>query len=353
MSKGPFILRLGGAVHLPIAPWSAGLMLVLAALLASAAFMALQLGSTMVPTAAFIRWLTPLLSGDGETAAIMLLRWPRVVVAMLGGAMIATSGYILQVVSRNGLADPGLLGISQGTMAAVVLGAALFGIPQEWLAVTGLLGGLAAAAIVLTLAQRLSASNGLVLIGLAVGIVLGALIEIVMIQGGIMQFARWLAWSHGSLTAASAANAGILALWAAVLLPVSLLAGRQMAPLLLGHEQAAGIGASPRALAPLLTLLAAALVAPVVAIVGPISFLGLIAAHVARRLVGERPGEVLPVAMLCGALILLLADTAGRTLFLPVIVPAGILVSLAGVLTFLVAARLSRRRNQAISGVSP
>lgn len=337
-----FVLRLGRPVHLPIAFRTAVVVVGLGSALLVLTLASLKLGSTPISLRELFLWLLSYESKNNDTAAIMELRWPRIAAAILGGAMVATSGYLLQLVSRNGLADPGLLGISQGTMAAVVLGAMIFGIPAEWLAVTGLAGGMATAVIVLSLAQKLASGTGLILLGLAVGIVLGAIIEIVMIQGGILQFSRWLSWSHGSLTAVSAASAATLFRWAVVLLAVSLLAGHRATPLLLGAEQAMGIGAAPRLLAPALTFLAAALVAPVVAAIGPISFLGLICAHLARRLVGERPGAVIPVTMLCGALTLLAADTAGRTLFGAVIIPAGILVSVAGVLAFLTVARLSR-----------
>jgi iron complex transport system permease protein len=335
-------LRLGRTIHLPIGLRETVVLSGLTLLLLFGTLYALQLGSSTLATADVIRGLIPWQDADADTSAIMLLRWPRIAVAILAGAMMAASGYLLQVVARNGLADPGLLGISQGSMAMVVIGAAVFGLPPTALAWLGLAGGFATALFVMMLAYRLPSPTGLILVGLAVGIVLGAAIEIVMVRGGILQFARWLAWSHGSLTSVSASNAGMVATWAAVLLPLSLMASGQMMPLLLGHEQAAGIGASPRRLSLMLTMIATALVAPIVAVVGPISFLGLIAGHIARSLVGERPGAVMPVAMLCGALILLCADTAGRTLFLPVIVPAGILVSIAGVLAFLFAARLSR-----------
>ncbi|TWF59066.1 FecCD family ABC transporter permease [Neorhizobium alkalisoli] len=338
------LIRSGRHVHIPIALRPAAILLVLLSLLIILAFAALDLGSTPLPAGELLRWLAPFIDATRETDAVLLLRWPRVAVAILGGAMIAASGHLLQIVSRNGLADPGLLGISQGTMAAVVLGAAVLGIPPQWLAPAGLVGGLATAILVLSLAYRLASTTGLILVGLAVSIVLGALIEIVMVQGGMAQFARWLAWSHGSLTAVSAENARMVAIWALPLIVLTLLVARSATPLLLGREQAAAIGAAPQKLALLLTLLSAALVAPIVAVVGPISFLGLIAAHVARKLVGERPQEALPVSMACGALLLLVADTAGRTLFLPLVVPAGILVSVAGVATFLIAARFTSSR---------
>jgi iron complex transport system permease protein len=340
--RNSFVIRYGEHIHWPVALRPAMILLALLALLLAIALLALNVGSTPVSTAELLRWLLPFFDADGETGSIMLLRWPRIVAAILGGAMIAASGHLLQIVSRNGLADPGLIGISQGTMAAVVLGSALFGLPAQWLAPAGLIGGLLTAILVLSLAYRLASATGLILVGLAVSIVLGAVIEIVMVEGGILQFARWLSWSHGSLTVVSAENARMIAAWALPLIPLTLAMARMTTPLLLGHEQAAAIGASAQRLSMLLTLLAAALVAPVVAVIGPIAFLGLIAAHVGRRMVGERPQEAIPVSMACGALILLSADTAGRTLFLPLVVPAGILVSLTGVAAFLVVARLAR-----------
>lgn len=337
------VLRAGRFVHLPLSRRFSIAVLALMMLLAASVLISLRLGTTPIPNSQILSWLfSALPQSDSDTPAIMLLRWPRIVAAVLGGAMISASGYLLQVVSRNGLADPGLLGISQGTMAAVVIGAVVFQVPPAWLSFIGLSGGLITGGIVLFFACRISSTNGLVLIGLAIGIVLGAFIEIIMIQGGILQFARWMTWSHGSLTAVSADNVRTIFLWAIVLLPTTIGMSRYMMPLLLGGEQAASLGANPKYLLPLLTMLSAALVAPVVATIGPISFLGLIGAHVARRVVGERHGEVLPIAMLTGACILLWADTIGRTLFLPVIVPAGIVVSLAGVLVFLIASRLSR-----------
>lgn len=344
MMRREITLKFGRAIHLPVRLRPAAIIGTLLVLLFATSLAALRFGSTPISTTDIIHWLLSVEAADAEITSIMDLRWPRITAALLGGAMVAASGYLLQVVARNGLADPGLLGISQGSMAAIVIGVAVFGLAPSVLVWLGLAGGFATAILVMTLAYRLASSTGLILVGLAVGIVLSAAIEIVMVQGGILQFARWLSWSHGSLTAVSAGNAGMLAVWSAVLVPVSLIASGKVMPLLLGHEQAAGIGASPRKLSLVLTLLAAALVAPVVAVIGPISFLGLIAAHIARRLLGERPGEVMPATMLIGALILLSADTAGRTLFSPVIIPAGILISIAGVVIFLAAARLSRSR---------
>ncbi|WP_437614934.1 FecCD family ABC transporter permease [Erwinia sp. V71] len=307
---------------------------------------ALWLGTSEVTPAAFLRWLlSPVTVADAETSAIMQLRLPRVAVALLGGAMIAASGYLLQVVADNGLADPGLLGISQGTSVAVLLTSMLTGLADHWLALAGLAGGLSTGTLVIALAFRFRSNWGLILIGLGVSVSLSAMVELIMASGGIVQFSRYISWAHGSLTAVSMEDVWLLIRWALVLFLLLLLTPRLLAPLRLSSDQASALGARPQLSRPLLILLASALVAPVVAVAGPMAFVGLIASHLARRLVSDRPGELLPVAMLTGALLMLCADMAGRTLFLPVIMPAGLLVSLCGIPAFLLIARLTRRKS--------
>jgi len=341
-------LSFRGFLHLQCTRRFAVCTLMLLALMAASAVLALGFGSTAVSILQIGGWILGT-GSDADTQAIMQLRWPRIAAAMLGGGMVAASGHLLQVVSRNGLADPGLLGISQGTIAAVIFGAAVLHLSPGWLSVAGLAGGMLTATFVLVLSWRLISSNGLILVGIAVSILLGSLTEIIMIQGNMMQFSRWLTWSHGSLTAVSAEDVTIMAVWAGLLLPLMAVSSRAMAPLLLGHDQAAALGVAPGKMLAIYTLLAAALVAPVVSVAGPIAFLGLISAHLARRLVGDRPGEVLITAMLVGACMLLWSDTAGRILFLPVTVPAGIIISVIGVGTFLLAAWVNGAKDNARS----
>ena len=306
---------------------------------------ALWLGTSEVTPGDFLRWLlSPVTHADAETTAIMQLRLPRVAIAVLGGAMIAASGYLLQVVADNGLADPGLLGISQGTSMAVLLASMLTGLADHWLVLTGLAGGLGTGAVVITLAFRFRSNWGLILIGLGVSVTLSAAVELIMASGGIVQFSRYISWAHGSLTAVAMEDVTLLAKWALGLFLLLPLTPRLLAPLRLSSDQASALGARPHLSRPLLILLASALVAPVIAVAGPMAFVGLISAHLARRLVSDRPGELLPIAMLTGALLMLCADMAGRTLFLPVIMPAGLLVSLCGIPAFLLVARLTRRR---------
>ncbi|MBE3637195.1 FecCD family ABC transporter permease [Mangrovicoccus algicola] len=304
---------------------------------------ALGQGLTEASAAERLDALWPGASADPVAARLEALRLPRIGAALLAGAMISASGLLLQVVARNGLADPGLLGVSQGGVLAILAGAALFDLPRAALVPAGLFGAMATAAAVLLAARRSLAGGGLILVGIAVNLLLGSVTELIMTSGGMAQYARLAVWSRGSLAGVSAADLALLAAWAAVLLPLALLSGRWLDPLLLGDDTARSLGIETRLLLPVLVLLAAALAAPVVAVCGPVSFLGLIAGHVARRLTGGRMTVVLPGAMLTGSCVLLAADTAGRSLMPPVAVPAGIATSVGGFLVFVFAARLSQR----------
>ncbi len=320
------------------------IVLVVALLVTS--FIGIQIGSSSIPAAdlwAALSQPEDLFSDSASTA--YHFRIPRIVGGIFCGMLMAGAGYLLQIVSRNGLADAGVLGISEGAVASVVVAILIFGVvPREWLSLISIVGAFSTALLVLALGRRLMTSGGIILIGIAINIVLGAVVEVIVISGGIDQFASMLVWSRGTLATVARGDMDFL-IWAGLpLIAVLVLSARQLAPFALGDEQARAMGHNTRLLTPYFMLLAAALLAPVVATAGPISFLGLMSSYFARRFVGDRPAEVLITALLTGALLFLLADTIGRSLFYPAIIPAGILVSVVGVPAFLIAARLSRRR---------
>ncbi|WP_068718538.1 FecCD family ABC transporter permease [Vibrio tritonius] len=345
-----FTLRLGNAVHLPFSHRFLKVSLCLIITIFGSALLALLQGTADISlnqlAAAFFNSTSPLNSHNIDIDKLLELRIPRIVIALLGGAMLAASGYLLQMSSNNPLADAGLLGISQGTSAVILFSGVVMAVPPLLLPFLGLAGGLIVGFTVLSLALYVRAPNGLILIGLAMSITLGATIELVMVSGNITQYARYIAWSHGSLASVSHADMARLMAWALGLLTPLLLCSRQIAPLQLGDNQAAALGVNPLRIKMGLILLAIALVAPVISITGPISFIGLVAAHVARRLVKSGPGETLIVTMLSGALALLLADLIGRTLFLPLVIPAGLLLSVIGVVGFLIIARMTKRQRR-------
>lgn len=332
-----------GALHLPLRQRFIFAQLAMLAAILLCSLLALWQGTQQVSLARLVEWLCSSINHDtNEIDTLMQLRLPRVLVALLAGALMAASAYLLQVVSTNKLADPGLLGISQGSNAAIILSAMFITTSTTLQALAGMVGGLLIGAFVTSLAARLRTANGLILAGLAVSITLGAFVEIMMVSGGVTQFSRYLSWSHGSLDAANFSDVKLLLCWTTLLCPFLLAAPRLISPMLLGNTQAAVLGANPKQVQIIMILLATSLVAPVVAVAGPLSFIGLIATHLARRIASPQPGELLPMAMLCGGLLLLLADLAGRTLFLPLVIPAGLVASIGGVTGFLIISRMRR-----------
>ncbi|MGU3401602.1 FecCD family ABC transporter permease [Brucellaceae bacterium D45D] len=318
------------------------------ALLITAGFISLVQGSTAVSPSDLFEsiFFSPHQQGDAAKA-ISILRVPRVSLAILAGALLALSGYLLQIVSRNGLADPGILGLSDGATVAVICVTFLWpSIASTMSSLLSFAGALSVAVVVVGLGRRLLSGGGIILVGLALNIVLGSIVEIFLASGSATQFAQLLTWSRGTLNTVDGDDLRVVFFWFIVIIPVVFLLSRRFGPMLLGADEALATGVAIRQTNMLLILLAAATAAPVVATCGPIAFIGLMAAHIARAIVGDRPTEVLILSMLAGALILLAADTLGRTLFAPLIVSAGVMVSVAGVLAFFAVAGLKAARNR-------
>ena len=267
------------------------------------------------------------------------LRAPRVLLAAVAGAGLATCGAVLQAVTRNALAEPYLLGISSGasTGAVLVLVAGL-GSGAVSLAGGALAGGLVAFGLVLLLLGRHPASAGrLVLTGVVVGQLFSAVTSLVLLGWGDADAARGLTyWLTGSLAAAR---------WPAVVLcaavtGVALLALRLVAADLdafaFGARTAASLGVPVAAVRTTALVATAAVTAVVVASVGAIGFVGLIVPHAVRALAGPLHRRLLPLSAVGGAAFLMLADTVARTALAPRQLPAGVVTALLGVPAFLV-----------------
>ncbi|MET1036021.1 MAG: iron ABC transporter permease [Arthrobacter sp.] len=268
----------------------------------------------------------------GTVTAVLDTRIPRVVAALLAGAALALAGSLVQAVSRNSLADPGILGVSAGGGLAAVVVITTVPLAGPWLVTGAALGGAALTALlVFGLALRGGLQqNRLVLIGIGVSAGLAAATAVVLVTTDPYNQTKALTWLSGSTYGRTFSS--VIPLVAALALCVPLLAAcRRVLDLLSVDDDA------PRVLGislvrSRLPLLAAAvlLTAGAVSSVGVIAFVGLVAPHAARTLVGARHTRVLPVAALLGACTVLLADTLGRTLISPAQIPAGIMTALVG-----------------------
>ncbi|MCI6602142.1 MAG: iron ABC transporter permease, partial [Shigella dysenteriae] len=271
------------------------------------------------------------------------IRLPRVIMALLCGAMLGMAGAAMQSIARNGLADPGLIGVKEGCSVAVLW--LIFQFPMLgmfWRPVAGLAGGLLVALIVIFCARDISRPR-FVLIGIGVSWFFAAGIGVFMTTADVRDVQTALMWLSGSLHAANWMLVGISACW---MLPAALLllfTARTADIALLGHQVATGLGVNSSRLALLRVAAPIILTAVCVSCVGNIGFVGLIAPHISRFILRGGQTTLLLGSAVSGALLVILADSIGRLAFLPLQLPAGIIISLIGGPFFLLL--LWQRRN--------
>ena len=291
------------------------------------------------------------LTGQGDSAMSMIilkLRLPRILVAVLVGASLAVAGAILQGMIRNPLASPDIVGISEGASLGAVCFFFFFAgsVSIHLLPVIAIVCAFIATAAIYLLAWKHGVSPlRLVLIGIGMSAAFKSVSYMLMIStSDYFIGAKSLTFMTGSIYGTSwEKDVWTLLPWVAILLPITFIQARNINVQQLGDEVATGVGGKVQRQRLLLLFLSVALAGAAVAIGGAITFIGLIAPHIARKLVGPAFGGVLPVSALIGALILLLSDMAARTLFAPLDLPAGIFTAAVGAPFFIYL--LYRQRN--------
>lgn len=308
--------------------------------LVTLAGMVLSVGTGEYPIAPIdvIRSILGLSTGNDDHAFVVnTLRLPRALVALLVGLALGVSGAIIQGLTRNPLASPELTGVTAGaSFAAVTVIVLLPGLPIGILPFAAFGGGFVVALLLYILAWHGGDSPiRLILVGIGLTALLGAFTTIAVTFGEINQVQRALIWLTGSVYGSTWQEVYLLIPWLALFVPLALLRGRSLDALGLGEEIARGLGVRVTIDRGLLLLAAVALAASVVTVAGTIGFVGLIAPHIARRLVGPNHTGVLPVSALTGGMIVVLADLVGRTIFAPVEIPCGIITAIIGAPFFL------------------
>ena len=266
------------------------------------------------------------------------LRMPRLALAALVGAALAVSGLILQCIIRNPLASPDLLGITSSASAAAVIYLSFFSaaLGAQFLPLAAISGaGLAALAIYLLAWNQGASPLRLVLIGVGVSALLAAVTTFILVFSPLTTTLSAYVWLTGSVYGASWPEPRALASWLVVVLPLLVLLARQVRVQQLDDDLAQGIGVRVQWLRAGLLLVSVALAGLAVAWGGAIAFVGLIAPHIAKRLVPPGFAGQALMSALMGANLVMLADLAGRTLFLPLDLPAGIFVAVLGTPFFL------------------
>lgn len=282
------------------------------------------------------------LLGLRENPIITELRLPRVLAAMLVGAALGISGAAFQGLFRNPLADPYLMGSAAGAAFGVTLAVSAWGglssafaqhavfahVPAS-ATLFGFLGAVGAVALTLLLSGGASRTGDLILAGVVVGSVLVSLTSYLMLQDADRVRAVF-AYTLGNLAFVGWGGVGSLGLYLLGTLPIFLLLGRTLNALHLGEETARSLGLPLGWLKLLIIGAVTLLTAAAVAQAGIIGFVGLVAPHILRRLVGGDYHYLLPASALGGAVLLVLADLLARTLTAPAELPVGILTTLLG-----------------------
>jgi iron complex transport system permease protein len=297
--------------------------------------LALAIGSVPVDGAAVLGALTGA-TGDTHAAIVRELRLPRALAAFAVGGLLALAGALMQVLLRNPLADPYVLGISGGA-AVGALGAMLAGAAA--LVTAAALGGALVSTLVVFMLARAGAervpwtSTRLLLTGVVVAAGWGALIALMLTLAPDAQVKGMLFWLIGDLGGASFPVPALVAL--AITLVGALAFARDLNVLARGEEVAAALGVAVGRTTLLLCMLAALATAAAVTTAGSVGFVGLVVPHALRLVVGNDQRLLVPASALAGGALLVLADTLARTVVAPAQLPVGVLTALAGVPMFL------------------
>ncbi len=302
---------------------------VLALVALGALLLSLAVGDIDVPLADV--WAV--LTGGGDPASRFVvheLRLPRALLALVVGACFGMSGAVFQSLLRNPLASPDVIGVSAGASAAAVLSSMAFGLSGLALSGGALAGALLAGTLIYLLAWRGGVSGGrFVLIGIGVGAGLVSLRSYLMTRAEVTEAHNAFLWLTGSLNGRSWPQLWPLLGCAAVLVPLTLAASRCLAPLQLGDEAAGGLGVRVERGRLALLACATALVGVATAAAGPVGFVALVSAPIARRLLPGQGAALLPAA-LTGAALVGAADFAAQHALPATQLPVGVVTSLVG-----------------------
>ncbi|WP_048645768.1 FecCD family ABC transporter permease [Nitratireductor soli] len=276
-----------------------------------------------------------------QTRVLIHLRLPRVVMAIIAGAALSLAGVLMQAITRNPLVSPYTIGVSSaaafGASIAIMFGVGFTSVGIYFVPLTAFLFALGCASLVFSMAWlRGMGAQTMILTGIALMYLFSAMTAAVQFVATQEQLARVVHWTFGSLNGVrwdAVAIAGGIIL---IVLPLAQLRAWQLNALTAaGDDVARSLGINVALLRGQAVVFSVIVSAVVISFVGVIGFVGLIGPHVARLIIGGDHRFLIPFSAICGAILLLLADTAGRLVFSPTVIPVGIVVAFVGVPLFL------------------
>lgn len=302
---------------------------------------AVNTGSLKVSPAELFRGLFVAYNPDVST--IFDLRFPRILIAILGGAAMSVSGVLLQAVMKNPLADPGIIGISSAASLAAVLITAFFPALYFFTPLFAFLGGMLAFFLVYSLSYKGGLSPlRIILVGVAVNAMFTGLMG-AFNSGTGSNFSGVASIVNANITMKTWDDFETLFLYTLIGLVLSFFVANQCNLLQLEDKTARSLGVNVTRSRILVSVVAVLLAGISTAVIGPISFLGLIVPHIARLLVGSNHKLLLPYTVLLGGFTFLLADTVGRTIAYPYEINATVIMSVIGGPFFILLLRRSKQ----------
>lgn len=294
----------------------------------------LSLGGTRIPIRDLLSSLVH--SGDGSYSVLLNLRLPRTLVAAGGGIALAVSGVLIQSAVRNPLADASIIGVTSGAgLGALTVMIAFPALTVIAVPIAAIAGGALAATFVFVLAWRRALNPSvLILLGIAVSAIASAGIQVMIVKGSLWSSSS-LIWLTGSTYGRSWNQFNSLFIFLIVLVPLAYYLGRRFDLLAFGDESSTGLGLSVRGTRLWAMIIGVMLAAGAVASVGTIGFLGLMAPHAVRMMIGHHTRRSIVLSGLLGGLMLVIADTLGRTIMAPKEIPSGLIIMLIGAPYFL------------------
>lgn len=313
--------------------------IILAVMIFALALTAMKLGSISLTWRELFDGL--FVAYDKRVATIYDLRFPRIAVALLGGAALSCSGLLFQAVLKNPLADPGIIGISGGASLAAAVVAGLFPTLYFSVPLFAFLGGLAAFALIYSLAWKGALDPvRIILVGIAVAAVFGGIEQVL---GGITNQAG-VSVTVSGLSQLVWDDVKLIALYSVIGIVGAVILAPACNLIALDDKTVRGLGVDVDKLRLIISAVAVLLVSGVTAVVGVVGFLALIVPHMARRFIGSDHRVLVPFCVLLGGFILLLADTIGRCIAPPNEIAASVIMSIVGGPFFIILLKRGDRR---------
>ena len=302
-------------------------------------FLSINLGSIRLTVPQLLRGL--FVEYDQDVASVYDLRFPRILIAMMGGASLAVAGALFQAVLKNPLADPGLLGISSGAGFAAALSTMLFPSLFFMTPLFSFLGGMLVFFLIYSMAWKGTLSPlRIILLGIAMQSLFTGLSQALgsMSMGSVSSVASIV---DGNITMKTWKDVHLMALVAGVGLVPALFSAKWCNLCGLEDRTVRGLGVDVDRVRLLVSIVAVFLVGGCTAILGPVSFIGLLVPHIGRIFVGSDHRKLLPFSALAGALLMLTADTLGRTIIRPHEMNASVILAVVGGIAFVLLLRKS------------